>query len=253
LWHVGRVAHPGYELQKATGKPVPGPSAIAARGGAFHDLPGNPGYITPTAIEDRRTIVEEYAQATRNAKKAGFDGVELHNANGYLPNQFLENHSNKRTDKYGGSVENRMRFSLEILDEIFKIYPRSRVGIKLSPSGGYNDMGPVDESKDPKHASYEALLEQYVPFVKKLDSLGLGYIQMMRPGFGATKYDEEQRGYEDLDIFKDFRPLVKNAKVPFQTLVNQKFNPKIQILIIVFRELSVHAGRGRGTYRFGES
>ena len=111
-------------------------------------------------------------------------------------------------------------------------------------------MGPVDESKDPKHASYEALLEQYVPFVKKLDSLGLGYIQMMRTGFGATKYDEEQRGYEDLDIFKDFRPLVKNAKVciRFQTLLNP-----YSILIIVFRELSVHTGRSGRTYRFGES
>lgn len=210
---MGRVAHPDYELQKQTGKPVPGPSAIAARGGSFYDLPGKPGYITPTEIQDPRTIVEEYAQATRNAKRAGFDGVELHNANGYLPNQFLENHSNKRTDKYGGSVENRMRFSLEILDEIFKIYPSHRVGIKLSPSGGYNDMGPVDENGDTKHASYEAILEQYVPFIKKLDSLNLGYIQVMRPGFGSTKYDDKPRGYEQLDIFKDFRPLVKNAKV----------------------------------------
>jgi len=200
-------------LQKEAGKPVPGPSAIAARGGRFHDLPGKPGYITPTPVDNPRTIVEEYAQATRNAKKAGFDGVELHNANGYLPNQFLENHSNKRRDKYGGSIENRMRFSLEILDEIFKIYPPHRVGIKLSPSGGYNDMGPVDETGDTEHASYVAILEQYVPFVKKLDSLGLGYIQIMRPGFGTTKYDDRLRGYDKLDIFKEFRPLVKNAKV----------------------------------------
>jgi 2,4-dienoyl-CoA reductase-like NADH-dependent reductase (Old Yellow Enzyme family) len=208
------VAHPDYDLQKQTGKPVPGPSAIGASGGHFHDLPGNPGYITPTAVENPRTIIEEYASATRNAKRAGFDGVELHNANGYLPNQFLENHSNHRTDSYGGSVENRMRFSLEILDEIFKVYPSSRVGIKLSPSGGYNDMGPVDEAKDTKHASLEAIREQYVPFVKRLDELKLGYIQMMRPGFGATQYDDgKERGYEDLDIFTEFRPLVKNAKV----------------------------------------
>lgn len=194
---------------------MPGPSAIGARGGRFWDLPGMPGYITPTPIENPRTIIEEYAQATRNAKKAGFDGVELHNANGYLPHQFLENHSNKRTDKYGGSVENRMRFSLEILDEIFKVYPSTRVGIKLSPSGGYNDMGCVDESKDTKHASLDAIREQYVPFIKKLDELKLGYVQITRPGFGAIRYEDgKQRGYEDLDIFKEFRPLVKNAKVP---------------------------------------
>jgi len=244
LWHVGRVAHPDYELQKQTGKPVPGPSAIGARGGQFYDLPGKPGYITPTAIEDPRTIVEEYAQATRNAKKAGFDGVELHNANGYLPNQFLENHSNHRTDRYGGSVEKRMTFSLEILDEIFKVYPRTRVGIKLSPSGGYNDMGPVDEKVDAKHASYQATLDQYVPFIKKLDSLGLGYIQIMRPGFGATQYEDgKERGYEDLDIFKEFRPLVKNAKVIILRIL-----PKV-----VLCKLQIHPRRSRGTHRSRES
>lgn len=106
-----------------------------------------------------------------------------------------------------------MRFSLEILDEIFKIYPSHRVGIKLSPSGGFNDMGPVDENGDTKHASYQAILEQYGPFVKRLDELKLGYIQMVRPGFGNEKYDDKPRGYEHLDIFKDFRPLVTNAKV----------------------------------------
>lgn len=212
---MGRVAHPDYELQKQTGKPVPGPSAVGARGGTFYDLPGKPGYITPHEIENPREIVEEYTHATRNCKKAGFDGVELHNANGYLPNQFLENHSNHRTDRYGGSVEKRMTFSLEILEEIFKVYPPHRVGIKLSPSGGYNDMGPVDENRDTKHASYEATLEQYVPFVKKLDSLGLGYIQIMRPGFGTMKYDEKPRGLQELDIFKELRPHVKNAKVLF--------------------------------------
>ena len=106
-WHVGRVAHPGYDLQKQTGQPVPGPSATAARDGHFHALPRKPGDITPMAIKDLGTISEEYAHATRNAKKAEFGRVELHIANGYLRNQFVENHSNKRKDKYGGSVENR--------------------------------------------------------------------------------------------------------------------------------------------------
>jgi 2,4-dienoyl-CoA reductase-like NADH-dependent reductase (Old Yellow Enzyme family) len=191
------------------------PSAIAARGGTFHQLPGKPGYVKPTAIDDPKTIIRDYAQATRNAQRAGFDGVELHNGGGYLPNQFLENHSNQRSDQYGGSVENRMRFSLEILDEIFKVYPRNRVGIKLSPNGGYNDMGPVDES-DPTHASLKAIREQYIPFVKKLDSLKLGYILITRPGVSAIQYDDgKERGYQTLNIFEEFRPFVKNAKVLF--------------------------------------
>jgi hypothetical protein len=110
-----------------------------------------------------------------------------------------------------------MTFSLEILDEIFKIYPPSCVGIKLSPGGGYNDMGPVDQSKNTKYASRRATLDQYVPFIKELDTLGLGYIQITRAGFDTTKYDgdERERGLsaEELDVIKEFRPLVKNAKV----------------------------------------
>lgn len=98
LHHVGRVAHPDTRVQREIAKPVPGPSAVAARGGKFRNVPGSPGYVQPTPIENPWEIVELYGNAARLAREAGFDGVELHNANGYLPMQFLESHSNRRTD-----------------------------------------------------------------------------------------------------------------------------------------------------------
>ncbi|GAO51538.1 FMN-linked oxidoreductase [Saitoella complicata NRRL Y-17804] len=202
LWHVGRVAHPDMPIQKATGKPVPGPSAIAARGGKFRQL-NNAEYVTPHAVENPHDIVMEYSQAAKNAKEAGFDGVELHCANGYLPNQFLETVSNQRTDKYGGSIENRMRFPLEILDEIFKHFNKKQVGIKLSPAGGYNDVG--------EH-TMEELRATYVPFYTKLNEINIAYIQTMRPGFGDPMYGGVPRSQKELDIFKEFRHLVTGPK-----------------------------------------
>jgi 2,4-dienoyl-CoA reductase-like NADH-dependent reductase (Old Yellow Enzyme family) len=134
LWHIGRVAHPLAQ----SGLPAPGPSAIAAAGGKFRQLAGEPGYVTPEAIADPSAYVALYGKAAANAKAAGFDGVELHGANGYLVAQFLESSSNKRTDKYGGSVANRCRFALEAIDAIVAAWggDAKRVGIKLSPSGG---------------------------------------------------------------------------------------------------------------------
>ena len=208
LWHVGRVTHPGMPLSH--GQPPLGPSAIAARGGHFRDVDGEPGYVTPKAIPDPSVIVEEFRSAAVNAKKAGFDGIELHSANGYLVDQFLNNGANQRTDKYGGSVENRMRFPLEILDALITVFPAHRIGIKIGPAGGYNDVGPLGE--DGK-VSEKAVLEQFQPYVKQLDSRGLAYIQIMRAGFGNPEFDGVKRGLDELDILKHFRPLVKRAKL----------------------------------------
>ncbi|KAF7297517.1 Oxidored-FMN domain-containing protein [Mycena indigotica] len=176
LWHLGRVSHPGAPQQIAAGVPVYGPSPIAARGGKFRFLPGSPGYVTPTELPDPKTIIALFKQAGVNAKAAGFDGVELHAANGYLPNQFLDSTSNKRTDSYGGSAANRSRFILEALAALQEVYPQD-VSIKLSPTGGYNDMGmPLDETLDtfgylltqidqlPNPLSY-VVLARYNPFL----------------------------------------------------------------------------------------
>ncbi|KAH6648120.1 hypothetical protein BKA67DRAFT_524310 [Truncatella angustata] len=190
LHHVGRVAHPGTRVQRTLGQPIPGPSAIAARGGKFRNVPGGPGYVVPTAIEDPQEIIQLYETAARLAKEAGFDGIELHNANGYLPMQFLESHSNQREDEWGGSLENRMKFSLACLAQMNKHFSYGRIGIKIAPCGGYNDMGELDAAG---HPSAEAAKAMYGPFCAKLDTLGLAYVQVMR-------------WWEAYDVFIDGNP-----------------------------------------------
>lgn len=138
LWHVGRISDPFY-LNGAL--PV-APSAIAAKGHVSLLRPERP-YVTPRALalEEIPGIVEEYRQGALNAKLAGFDAVEIHGANGYLLDQFLQDGSNKRTDRYGGSVENRARLMLEVTDAVVSVWGRGRVGMHLAPRGDGQSMG----------------------------------------------------------------------------------------------------------------
>ncbi|KAL3481526.1 hypothetical protein BJX99DRAFT_243547 [Aspergillus californicus] len=209
LHHVGRVAHPGTRVQRESGQPVPGPSAIAARGGKFRNVPGGPGYTTPTPIDDPNTIIELYGRSSRLAKEAGFDGVELHNANGYLPMQFLESHSNKREDKWGGGpIENRMRFSLACLAAMNEHFPYHRIGVKIAPCGGYNDMGEMDVNGIP---SPKAARATYDPFCAKLDTLGLAYVQVMRWWAAYDlMIDGKPRGVA-WDPIDHLRPILRNT------------------------------------------
>ena len=208
LHHVGRVAHPGTRVQREIAKPVPGPSAVAARGGKFRNVPGGPGYVQPTPIENPWEIVDLYGNAARLAREAGFDGVELHNANGYLPMQFLESHSNRRTDEWGGSIEKRMRFSLAVLARVNEYFPYHRIGIKLAPCGGYNDMGEMDAQGRP---SADAAKATYGPFCEKLDTLGLAYVQVMRWWKAYDlMIDGMSRGVE-WDAISYLRPILKNT------------------------------------------
>lgn len=208
LHHVGRVAHPGTRVQRELGEPVPGPSDVAARGGKFRNVPGGPGYVKPTPIENPEEIFALYERASKLALESGFDGVEIHNANGYLPMQFLESHSNRRTDKWGGSIENRMRFSFGCLAAMNKYFPYSRIGIKIAPCGGYNDMGEMDTDGTP---SVEASKATYTPFCEALDKLGLAYVQVMR---WWASYDlmieGKPRGIE-WDPIAYLRPVLKNT------------------------------------------
>lgn len=208
LHHVGRVAHPGTRVQRAAGEPVPGPSAVAARGGKFRNVPGGPGYVQPTPIKNPEDVIAIYGNAARLAKESGFDGVEIHNANGYLPMQFLESHSNRRTDQWGGSIENRMRFSLACLAKLNEYFPYQRIGIKIAPCGGYNDMGEMDAQGRP---CAEAAKATYGPFCAKLDTLGLAYVQVMRWWAAYDlMIDDKPRGVE-WDPIAYLRPILANT------------------------------------------
>lgn len=138
LWHVGRISHPQY----LDGQQPVAPSAIAAEG-HVRLLSKTDMYPVPRALElaEIPQIVEAYRKGAENAKSAGFDGVEIHGANGYLLDQFLEDSSNKRTDIYGGSIENRARLMLEVTDAVLSVWPSNRVGMHLSPRGDAQSMG----------------------------------------------------------------------------------------------------------------
>ena len=138
LWHVGRISHPA--LQEGGALPV-APSAVTPNGWVFTGQ-GKEDMVTPRALElaELPGIVADYKRAAQNAKAAGFDGVEIHAANGYLLDQFLRDKTNLRTDVYGGSIENRTRLLLEVTDAILEVWEKDRVGVRLSPISAANDI-----------------------------------------------------------------------------------------------------------------
>ena len=168
LWHVGRISHSS--LQPANALPV-APSAIKPSGKAFTNTWEQVDFETPHAltVDEMKAIVADFKKAAQNAKQAGFDGVEVHGANGYLLDQFLQDGSNQRTDAYGGSFENRARLLLEVVDEVITIWGKGRVGVRLSPYGQFNDM--VD--KDPV-GLFSYVLEQ-------LDQRQIAYVHVIEP------------------------------------------------------------------------
>lgn len=170
LWHMGRVTAEVFH-----GLHPVGPSALAATGHSS-DYEGNKmEYVVPRVLgtDEIATVVEEYRLAAVNAKEAGFDGIELHSANGYLLDIFLQSCSNTRTDRYGGSFENRFRIVQEVLDAVLTVFPSSRVAIRLSPNGTYNTMGSADNFD--AFTYYLTRLNQYkLGFVHLMDGLGWG-------------------------------------------------------------------------------
>jgi N-ethylmaleimide reductase len=168
IWHVGRISHSS--LQPDGALPV-APSAIRPSGDHTDASGQSVPFETPRALEERELagIVEDFVTAARNAREAGFDGVEVHGANGYLLDQFLRNGSNKRTDRYGGSIENRARLLLEVVDGVIAALGAQRVGVRLSPWNGFNDMSDSDG---------EALWD-YV--ASELNGRGLAYLHVVEP------------------------------------------------------------------------
>jgi N-ethylmaleimide reductase len=142
LWHVGRISHPSFQ---PGGQAPVAPSAIKPDGQAF-TAKGFEPIPTPRALDiaEIPAIVEQYAQAARNALAAGFDGVEVHGANGYLIDQFLRDRTNRRTDRYGGSIENRSRFLLEVVDAVIAAVGAERTGVRISPQNEQNDIADSD-------------------------------------------------------------------------------------------------------------
>lgn len=169
IWHGGRACHP---LLNDGTIPV-APSAIAIAHGEVHTPQGKQPYTLPRALETGEipTIVEGFRQAAINAKTAGFDGIEVHGANGYLIDQFLRDGSNKRTDEYGGSYANRARFLFEILDAVCGVWGSRNVGLRLSPLNSFNDM--IDTNP----------IELFTWLSGELNRYDLAYLHVMRSDF----------------------------------------------------------------------
>jgi N-ethylmaleimide reductase len=172
LWHCGRASHSSFHA----GKPAVSASAVKINGDYIHTPIGKVPYEVPRALETAEVsgVVEDYRRAAERAKAAGFDGVEIHAANGYLINQFLDSKTNHRTDQYGGSVENRYRFLKEIVEAILTVWPADRVGVRLSPNGNFNDMGAPDFRETFTHAA--AQLNRYgLAYLHVVDGLAFGF------------------------------------------------------------------------------
>lgn len=169
LWHCGRIAN---TLNRYDDSPPVAPSAIPAKGKMWTDQAGLQEFSVPVALttEGVHHTIDDFAKATETALSAGFSGVELHAASGYLPHQFLSSNANKRTDAYGGSVINRCRFVLETLEEMIQAAGGAshKVGVKLSPKMGFNDC----DEEDPE--------EVYTTLLKLLKPLNLAYVHVLR-------------------------------------------------------------------------
>ena len=168
LWHVGRISHSS--LHPEHGVPE-APSAIAPAGQTYGADWQLQDYETPKAmsVEDIARLLKEYELAAQNAKAAGFDGVEIHAANGYLLDQFLQDKTNQRQDQYGGSIENRLRILGEVIEAVAKVFPSDRIGIRLSPYGTFNDMGDSDP------------VALFTAAIQKLNGYNLAYVHMIEP------------------------------------------------------------------------
>lgn len=179
LWHCGRISHPDFH-----GGALPvSCSALPAKGQTYTPA-GLKDFVTPRALglDEIPRVIADYAHAAERAKRAGFDGVEIHGANGYLIDQFLRDGSNQRTDSYGGSLENRTRFLLEVTKAVVKVWGAQRVGVRLSPLQPFNDMFDSNPKATFSHA------------VKQLNAFGLAYLHITEmgrdnPGVAGPAFD----------------------------------------------------------------
>jgi 2,4-dienoyl-CoA reductase-like NADH-dependent reductase (Old Yellow Enzyme family) len=231
LWHVGRISDPVYlggELPVA-------PSAIRPAGTVSLVRPEK-GYVTPRALESEEIaeIIESYRQGAENAKAAGFDGVEIHGANGYLLDQFLQTSTNQRTDNYGGSLENRARLLLEVTDAVVSVWGAGRVGMHLSPRADVHDMGDANRTETFSYVARElgkrglaficarerAADDSLVPSLKK----AFGGVFIANEGFDKALASEWiDSGKADAVAFGV--PFIANPDLPARLLKDAPLNP----------------------------
>ena len=246
LWHCGRASHSAFQQN---GELPVAPSAIKIDGDYSHTPNGKQPYESPRALETNEisAIVEDYRRAAERAKAAGFDGVELHSANGYLIDQFLQSKTNHRTDRYGGSVENRYRFLDEIVTAILSVWPPNRLGVHLAPNGSFNDMGSPDYRETFLYVARQ--LDRYnLGYLHVVDGLEFGFHKLGEPmtlaefrqvyngplmgNCGYTKETAEtaiQKGHADLIAFG--RPFISNPDLVERFANGWPLNPAAEMTV----------------------
>lgn len=244
LWHTGRASHssfqPNHQLPIA-------PSAIKLEGAEAHTSDGKKPYETPRALETDEIplVVEEYRQAAANAKEAGFDGVEIHGANGYLIDEFLQSKTNQRTDQYGGSIANRYRFLQEVVEAVLTVWDAGRVGVRLSPNGVFNDMGSPDYRESFTYV-VQQLNNYQLAYLHLLDGLAFGFHELGEPmtlgefrkiydgvliaNCGYNRTDAEKAiASGDADLVAFGRPYISNPDLAARFAHNWELNPDAEM------------------------
>ena len=246
LWHTGRSSHSSFYEDRRL--PV-APSPIKLEGSEVHTPDGEQLHETPRALETEEVAltVEDYRQAAANAKEAGFDGVEIHSANGYLIDEFLQSKTNHRTDKYGGSIENRYRFLKEIVESILTVWDAGRVGVRLSPNGVYNDMGSPDFRETFTYV-IEQLNSYNLAYLHVLDGLDFGFHELGEPMtiaeirkiydgtlMGNCGYDrtdaEKAIASGDADLIAFGRHYISNPDLVARFANNWELNPDADVSV----------------------
>ena len=243
LWHCGRASHSSFH----EGNPAVAPSAIKINQEYIHTPKGKESYEIPRAltVDEICTTIRDYQSAAINAKNAGFDGVEVHSANGYLLDTFLQSKTNQRSDEYGGSIESRFRMLDEVVQAVCDIWPSKRVGVRLSPNGVFNDMGSEDFREQFIYVAQQ-LNQRNLAYLHVMDGLGFGFHELGEPmvlaefkqvftnpiigNVGYTQQTAEdviKEGHADLIAFG--RPFISNPDLIYRFKNNIELNPEADV------------------------
>ena len=239
LWHCGRASHSDFH----NGALPVSASAVKLNDDKIHTPSGTKPYEIPRAlsVDEIRSVVDDYRKAAVNAKKAGFSGIEVHGANGYLINQFLDSKTNHRDDQYGGSLQNKFRFFKDVIEAVLEVWAPEQVGARISPNGVFNDMGAEDFRETFLYAA-EELNRFDLGYLHIMDGLAFGFHEKGDPmtlaefrlvykgiilaNCGYTKETAEERLAEgNADLVAFGRPFITNPDLPERFKNNWPLNP----------------------------